>query len=46
MIKNYFQVALRNLFKNRISSFVNIIGLAIGMTAFILIIQFVRFEVS
>ena len=46
MFKNYFQVALRNLLRNRVSSFVNILGLAIGMTAFILIIQFVRFELS
>ena len=46
MLKNYLLVTLRNLFKNRISSLVNIIGLSIGMTAFILIIQYVRYEFS
>ncbi|MFC2112427.1 ABC transporter permease [Bacteroidota bacterium] len=46
MIRNYLMVTVRNLLKNRISSFVNIAGLAIGMAAFILIIQFVRFELS
>jgi len=46
MLRNYLFVALRNLFRNRISSLVNILGLAIGMAAFILIIQYVRFELS
>lgn len=46
MFRNYLLVALRNLFRNRISSFVNILGLAIGMAAFVLIIQYVRFELS
>ena len=46
MIKNYLLVALRNLIRNRISSLVNIIGLAIGMAAFVLIIQYVRYELS
>ena len=46
MFKSYLLVAFRNLFRNRISSLVNIIGLAIGMAAFVLIIQFVRFELS
>jgi putative ABC transport system permease protein len=46
MIRNYLLVTLRNLVKNRISSVVNILGLAIGMAAFVLIIQYVRFELS
>lgn len=46
MIRNYLLVIIRNLFKNRVSSLVNIVGLAIGMTAFILIIQYVRYELS
>jgi putative ABC transport system permease protein len=46
MIRNYLMVTIRNLLKNRISSFVNIAGLAIGMAAFILIIQFVKNELS
>ena len=31
MIRNYFIVALRNLFKNKIYSFINVAGLAAGM---------------
>lgn len=46
MFRNYLLVAFRNLLRNRISSFVNIAGLAIGMAAFILIIQYVRYELS
>lgn len=46
MFKLYLLVAIRNLLKQRVSSFVNILGLAIGMTAFILIIQYVRYELS
>lgn len=46
MVRNYLLVAIRNLLRNRVSSVVNILGLAIGMAAFILIIQYVRFEFS
>ncbi|MCK5068470.1 MAG: ABC transporter permease [Bacteroidales bacterium] len=46
MFRNYLLVAFRNLFRNRISSIVNILGLTIGMAAFVLIIQYVRFELS
>lgn len=46
MFRLYFLVAIRNLVQQRVSSFVNILGLAIGMTAFILIIQYVRYELS
>ncbi|GAB5398479.1 MAG: ABC transporter permease [Aureisphaera sp.] len=37
MLKNYFKIAFRNLFKNKVYSFINISGLAIGMAATILI---------
>ncbi len=46
MLRNYLLITFRNLFKNRISSIVNILGLAIGMAAFVLIIQYVRYELS
>jgi len=45
MIRACLLIAFRNLFKNRVS-LANIPGLAIGMTAFVLMIQFVRFELS
>jgi putative ABC transport system permease protein len=46
MFRLYLLVAIRTLLKKRLSSLVNIMGLAIGMTAFILIIQYVRYELS
>ncbi|MFC2157942.1 ABC transporter permease [Acidobacteriota bacterium] len=46
MLKNYLLVTLRNIRKNSTFSFLNIIGLAIGMTAFILIVLYVQFELS
>ena len=45
MFKLYLLVAIRNLFKQRVSSIVNVVGLAIGMAAFILIIQYVRSDI-
>lgn len=46
MIKNYLLVAFRNLSKNKGFSFINIFGLAIGMAACLLILQYVTFELS
>lgn len=46
MIKNYFKTAWRNLMKNKIFSAINIFGLAIGVAAFLLIINYLRFEYS
>jgi len=46
MIKNYFKIAWRNIWKNKIFSTINIIGLAVGMAAFIIIMLFVSYEKS
>ncbi|WP_308911653.1 ABC transporter permease [Pseudokordiimonas caeni] len=46
MFSNYVSVALRNLVKNKLYSAINIIGLAIGLAACILITLFVRDELS
>ena len=46
MIKNYFKIALRNLRKNKAFTFINIFGLAIGLTCFMLIAVFVYNELS
>ena len=37
MLKNYFKIAFRNLLKNKVYSFINISGLAVGMAATMLI---------
>jgi len=46
MIKNYLITAWRNLLKNKTFSTINVLGLAIGMAAFLLIINYLRFEYS
>jgi putative ABC transport system permease protein len=46
MIKNYFKVALRNLWKNKGFSAINIIGLAVGIAVCLLITLYVIDELS
>lgn len=46
MTKNYVQVAFRHVRKQKGYAFINILGLAIGLTCFVLIGLFVRFELS
>jgi len=46
MIKNYLKVAFRNLWKYKSFSAINIAGLAIGMAACLLILQYVSFKLS
>ncbi len=46
MIKNYFKIAWRNLLKNKVSSFINIGGLAIGMAVAMLIGFWIYDELS
>lgn len=46
MIKNYITIALRNIRKYKGYSFINIVGLAIGMAVCILILLYVQDELS
>jgi putative ABC transport system permease protein len=46
MFKNYLISTLRNMGKNKLHSIINIAGLAIGLACVILILLFVRFELS
>src|SRR4030095_15431418 len=46
MLKNYLKVALRNLWKSKGFSAINIIGLAIGLATCLLIMLFVIDELS
>jgi putative ABC transport system permease protein len=46
MIQNYFKVVWRNLMKNKIFSFINIFGLAIGLTCCLLISLYIFNELS
>ncbi len=46
MISNYLTIAIRNLLKNRVSSFINICGLAVGMAVALLMLIWVQNELS
>jgi putative ABC transport system permease protein len=46
MLKNFLKIAYRTLLKSKAFSFINIFGLAIGIAAFLFIIQYVRYERS
>lgn len=46
MLRNYLIVALRNLRRTKVLSLITILGLAVGMTASLLILHYVTFERS
>src|ERR1700751_1237804 len=46
MLKNYFKITWRRLINNKFYSFINILGLAIGMASAILILLWIQNEVS
>jgi putative ABC transport system permease protein len=46
MWRNYFTVGVRALAKNKTYAFINIFGLALGLAACLLILLFVRYELS
>lgn len=46
MFKLYFKIAIRYLLKNKLYSFINIFGLAIGIASFVLILLYVNYERS
>ncbi len=46
MIKNYLKIALRSLKKNRTFSFINITGIATGITCCLLMVLYLQHELS
>jgi putative ABC transport system permease protein len=46
MLRNYLSIALRNFWRNKTFSAINILGLALGLTCSLLIFLWVRDEVS
>jgi putative ABC transport system permease protein len=46
MLKNYFIVGFRNLWRNKFSSSINVLSLAIGISASLIIFLIVNFEFS
>jgi len=46
MFKNYFKTAIRNLRRNKSYAFINVLGLAVGIAASLLIFLVIQFETS
>jgi len=46
MIKNYFKIAWRNLRKNRLYAFINILGLTVGIVSCLMIGIYIKHELS
>src|SRR5439155_773734 len=46
MFRNYFKIAWRNLMKSKLFSFINIIGLSVGLTCCMLITLYILNETS
>jgi putative ABC transport system permease protein len=46
MIKNYFKIAWRNLLRNKAFSFINVVGLAFGLTCCLLLVLYLQQELS
>lgn len=46
MLKNYLTIALRSFLKHKSFTFLNVIGLSLGMVASLLILQYVKYERS
>ncbi|MCP4723977.1 MAG: ABC transporter permease, partial [bacterium] len=46
MFKNYFKIALRNIFNQKLYSFINVSGIIISIVACFMILKYVSFELS
>ncbi len=46
MLRNYFKTALRNLIKQKIYTIINILGLAVSISACLLLVLYVKYELS
>ncbi|HSU27961.1 MAG TPA: FtsX-like permease family protein [Chitinophagaceae bacterium] len=46
MLKNYFKIGLRNLWKNKVFSAINVLGLTIGLASFLLIALYLFDELT
>ena len=46
MLRNYFKITFRNLWKNKTASFINVFGLTIGLTSCLLIGIYIQHELN
>jgi putative ABC transport system permease protein len=46
MVKNYLKIAFRNIWRNKVFSFINIVGIAIGLSSCLVITLFIASELQ
>ncbi len=46
MIRNYFIIAIRNLWRHKLVTVINLVGMAVGFGIFLSLWSWVRFETS
>ena len=46
MLTNYLKIAVRSLLRHRLYSLINILGLAVGIAATILILSYIEFHLG
>lgn len=46
MVQTFFKIAFRNIFRNKVYAGLNIVGLAMGIAAFLLLMQYISLEKS
>ncbi len=46
MFRNHIKIAFRNVFRNKVNSIINIVGLAIGIAAYLFLLQYITIEKS
>ncbi len=46
MLKNYFKIAIKNLLVHRLNSFINVVGLSIGIACALLIAYIVKYDLG
>ena len=46
MLQTFFKIAFRNIFRNKVYAALNIVGLALGIAAFLLLMQYISLEKS
>ncbi len=46
MLRNYLKIAIRSLVKNKVYSFINIVGLALGMATAVLLVLWIQNELN
>lgn len=46
MLRNYLKIAIRNLIKNKVYAFINLVGLSIGLACVLVIVSYVNLELS